>query len=152
VVNRKPTEVSKEHVATIFRVEEYAKQKIGFKQKASRVLLLVYYLAYSSTLKMEATCSFETLIDFQRTTRHYIADDRIGLLCIMPKFQGIGSLRSHQAFSYSGSSQHFVEPICSLPCSQETTTDLYFSVRRIQSSPPQSISPRPILLLHSTYF
>jgi hypothetical protein len=29
-------------------------------------------LAYSSTLKMEATCSFETSADFQRTTLRYI--------------------------------------------------------------------------------
>jgi hypothetical protein len=33
-------------------------------------------LAYSSTLKMEAICSTETLADFQRTTRRYIPEDR----------------------------------------------------------------------------
>jgi hypothetical protein len=35
---------------------------------------------YFSTLKMEATCSYDTLIEFQRTARRYILDDRI-LLC-----------------------------------------------------------------------
>jgi hypothetical protein len=30
-------------------------------------------LAYSSTLKMEATCSSETSVDFQRTTLRYIS-------------------------------------------------------------------------------
>jgi hypothetical protein len=34
------------------------------------------YLAYSSTVKMEATCSSETSVDFQRTTRRYILEDR----------------------------------------------------------------------------
>jgi hypothetical protein len=38
---------------------------------------LVSYLAYSSTLKMEATCSSETSVDFQRTTHHYIPEDII---------------------------------------------------------------------------
>jgi hypothetical protein len=32
--------------------------------------------AYSSTLKMEATCFSETSVDFQRTTRRYITEDR----------------------------------------------------------------------------
>jgi hypothetical protein len=31
-------------------------------------------LAYSSTLKMEATCSSETMVDFHRTTRRYIPE------------------------------------------------------------------------------
>jgi hypothetical protein len=39
--------------------------------------MLVSCLAYSSTLKMEATCSSETLADFQWTTRCYIPDDII---------------------------------------------------------------------------
>jgi hypothetical protein len=37
---------------------------------------LVSCLAYSSTLKMKATCSSETSVDFQRITRRYIPDDR----------------------------------------------------------------------------
>jgi hypothetical protein len=37
---------------------------------------LVSYSAYSSTLKMEATCSSETSVDFQLTTRRYIPEDR----------------------------------------------------------------------------
>jgi hypothetical protein len=37
---------------------------------------LVYCLAYSSTLKMEATCSSEKSVDFQRITRRYIPEDR----------------------------------------------------------------------------
>jgi hypothetical protein len=36
---------------------------------------LVSFLAYSPTLKMEAICSFETSVDFQRTTRRYIPED-----------------------------------------------------------------------------
>jgi hypothetical protein len=38
---------------------------------------LVSCLAYSSTLKIEATCSSETSVYFQRTTRRYITEDRI---------------------------------------------------------------------------
>jgi hypothetical protein len=33
-------------------------------------------LAYSSNLKMEATCSSETSVDFQRTARRYIPEDK----------------------------------------------------------------------------
>jgi hypothetical protein len=39
--------------------------------------LLVSCLAYSSILKIEATCSSETLITIQRTTRRYVPEDRI---------------------------------------------------------------------------
>jgi hypothetical protein len=47
--------------------------------------MLVSCLAYSVTLKMEATCSSKTLVDFQRTTWHYIPEDRtLGwVLCVM---------------------------------------------------------------------
>jgi hypothetical protein len=37
---------------------------------------LVSCLAYFSTLKTEVTCSSEALVDFQRTTRDYIPEDR----------------------------------------------------------------------------
>jgi hypothetical protein len=38
--------------------------------------MLVSCLAYSSTLKMEATCCSEMSVDFQWTTRHYIPEHR----------------------------------------------------------------------------
>jgi hypothetical protein len=38
--------------------------------------MLVSCLVYSSKLKMEATCSSETSVDFQRVTRCYIPEDR----------------------------------------------------------------------------
>jgi hypothetical protein len=38
--------------------------------------MLVSCFAYYSTLKMEETCSSEMLVDFQRTTRRYIPQDR----------------------------------------------------------------------------
>jgi hypothetical protein len=37
---------------------------------------MVLCLAYSSTLKMEATCFSQTSADFQRTTPRYITGDR----------------------------------------------------------------------------
>jgi hypothetical protein len=39
-------------------------------------LRLVYCLAYFSALKVEAKCSSEMSVDFQRTTQHYIPEDR----------------------------------------------------------------------------
>jgi hypothetical protein len=36
---------------------------------------LVSCSAYSLALKMEATCSSETSVDFQQTTQHYIPED-----------------------------------------------------------------------------
>jgi hypothetical protein len=38
--------------------------------------MLVSYFSYPSTLKIEAICSFETSLDFHRTTRHCIPEDR----------------------------------------------------------------------------
>jgi hypothetical protein len=37
--------------------------------------MLVSYLAYSSTMKMEEIYSSETLVDFQRSTRHCIPEN-----------------------------------------------------------------------------
>jgi hypothetical protein len=37
---------------------------------------LVSYLFYSSTLKMEATCSSKSSVDFRRTTRRCIPEGR----------------------------------------------------------------------------
>jgi hypothetical protein len=37
--------------------------------------MLVSCLAYSSTLKIEATCYSETSVDFQRIARRYIPED-----------------------------------------------------------------------------
>jgi hypothetical protein len=36
--------------------------------------MLVYCLAYSSILKIEAACSFETSVGFQRTAKRYIPE------------------------------------------------------------------------------
>jgi hypothetical protein len=44
---------------------------------------LVSFLAYSSAMKMEATCSSETSVGFQRATRRYVTEGRTLLyLCI----------------------------------------------------------------------
>jgi hypothetical protein len=37
--------------------------------------MLASRLAYPSNLKKKATCSSETSVDFQRTTRRYIPED-----------------------------------------------------------------------------
>jgi hypothetical protein len=43
--------------------------------KPATCLTLVSCLTQSSTLKMEATCSFKTFADFQRTIKRYIPED-----------------------------------------------------------------------------
>jgi hypothetical protein len=48
--------------------------KAGYKQ--SRACHLLSCMAYTSTLKMEAICSSESSVDFQRTTRRYITEYR----------------------------------------------------------------------------
>jgi hypothetical protein len=47
-------------------------REVSSKQNFTQVSCL----AYSSTLKMEATCSSETSLDFHWTTRRYIPEDR----------------------------------------------------------------------------
>jgi hypothetical protein len=39
--------------------------------------MLAYWMAHSSTLNMEATCSCETSVDFHWTALRYIPEDRI---------------------------------------------------------------------------
>jgi hypothetical protein len=48
-------------------------REAGSKQ---RYFTLLSCLTYSSILKMKATCSSETSVDIQRTTRRYIPEDR----------------------------------------------------------------------------
>jgi hypothetical protein len=52
------------------------------------------------------------------------------------------SFRTCNSISYSRSSQHFMEPICSLPCLQQPSSN-----RSIQSIPLHSITLRFILIL-----
>jgi hypothetical protein len=47
--------------------------------------MLVSCAAYSLTLKMEALCSSETLVDFQRTTQRYIPEDSTLQYFSLPK-------------------------------------------------------------------
>jgi hypothetical protein len=68
---------------------------------------------------------------------------------LMNQLHGAESfLRSHQSLNYSRISQHFMESVGSLLCSQEPSTDLY-RVRWIQSIPLHHISLRSILILSS---
>jgi hypothetical protein len=50
-------------------------QEINMKQSLACCLFHVHFsfgFAYSSTLKMEAACSSEMLVDFQRAVQRYI--------------------------------------------------------------------------------
>jgi hypothetical protein len=56
--------------------------KVGNQQEensidssACRLLLLDFYLAYSSTMKMEVIISSEMLIDFHRAEQRYIPQE-----------------------------------------------------------------------------
>jgi hypothetical protein len=50
--------------------------KVNAISEEKRLLATCSCLAYSSTLKMDATCSFGTSVDFQRTTRCCMPQDR----------------------------------------------------------------------------
>jgi hypothetical protein len=69
-------------------------KEILFEAPLATLFTLVSCLAYSLTLKMEATFSPETSLDFQRTTRRYIREDRTlennpVLPGIEPRFNGL---------------------------------------------------------------
>jgi hypothetical protein len=59
-------DISEEYIASIFTVEEEAKQETSVKAGGKQ--------SQASTLKMEAICSSETSDDFQQTTQHYIPE------------------------------------------------------------------------------
>jgi Fe2+ transport system protein B len=61
------------HVASSFRVKEWAKQETIL---LATHFMLVSCFACFSTLKIEAICSSEMSVHFQQTTRYYIPDDR----------------------------------------------------------------------------
>jgi hypothetical protein len=61
--------------------------RAGSYSPAHQLLEPVSWLAYCPTLKMEATISSETSVDFQRTKRQYIAQDRT--LCHCTDFDEI---------------------------------------------------------------
>jgi hypothetical protein len=67
------TNVSEEHIASIFRVEKISSVR---SQRGAFHLLARWLLAelILSTSRMEAICSSETLVDTQRTTRRYILE------------------------------------------------------------------------------
>jgi hypothetical protein len=46
--------------------------------------ILMSCLTYSLSLMMGMMCSYETFVDFQWTTQHYIPEDRCLLYCIYP--------------------------------------------------------------------
>jgi hypothetical protein len=85
-----------------------SQHEVGSKQSC----MLVSYLAYSSTVKTEATCSSETSVDFQRTIWRYIVEDRTlhnhccenfkscAVLCLHRDLSG-SSLRSKAAGGWS---------------------------------------------------
>jgi hypothetical protein len=58
----KSTDVSEEHTASVFSVEESAEQETSVK-------------AVGKPLKMEAICSSEMLVDLQRDTQHFMPED-----------------------------------------------------------------------------
>jgi hypothetical protein len=72
-VHWKSTNVSEEHVASIFKIKEQAKQETS---RSGQQAELVSCSSFSSTLKMEATCSFETSVDFQWTMHNHIPEGR----------------------------------------------------------------------------
>jgi hypothetical protein len=82
------TKVSKEHIASIFRVKEKAKEETIIKQAAEKAFslsfILIYYFTFSLSLKMEATCS-KISVDFKWTTQCYIwGDKNLHIILFLP--------------------------------------------------------------------
>jgi hypothetical protein len=48
----------------------------GFLCLLAACFMLVFYASYFLTLKLEAICSFETSVEFDRTTRRFIPEDK----------------------------------------------------------------------------
>jgi hypothetical protein len=63
---------------------------------------LVSYSAYSSTLKMEAICSFETPVDFQRATRRYVPGDGALRISVPPAITKVIRILNTIAVSSAG--------------------------------------------------
>jgi hypothetical protein len=69
-------------LSDLFPLEEFYSleyntvQSIESQALLATCLMLVSCVAYSSTLKMEVTCCFKTLADFQQTTQQYIPENR----------------------------------------------------------------------------
>jgi hypothetical protein len=63
-VREKFSDVSEEHITSIFRVEEYA--------TLAACILLFACLAYSSTLRLEEICSSEKSVNSYKTTRRQV--------------------------------------------------------------------------------
>jgi hypothetical protein len=68
--------------------------------------------AYSSTLKMESTCYSEASVDFQRTTRRYIPEDRT---FHNHRCENLKSYRDHKAYIPAAAFQSYK------PCSIKNT-------------------------------
>jgi hypothetical protein len=68
------TDVSEEHISSIFKVE---KNKLSKKPARKQVACTYWFLTQLifSTLKMEDICYSEASVDTQRTTRRYIPED-----------------------------------------------------------------------------
>jgi hypothetical protein len=49
---------------------------VGFEGLLEACFMLLFWLAYYVTVKMEATRSLETSADYQWTTKYYIPEDR----------------------------------------------------------------------------
>jgi hypothetical protein len=107
---------------------------------------LVSWLLYSSILKMQAIRSAETSVDFQWNTRWHIPEDRtlhftrnsmhlylklnqilkVNFISLTHSLMELNhSWEVANCAAYSRTSQHFLEPESSLPCSQEPSTDPY---------------------------
>jgi hypothetical protein len=68
------TDVSEEHIASIFRFEENISASPASKQLATCLLAGIAEM-FSSNLKMEAICSSETSDASQQTIRRHIPED-----------------------------------------------------------------------------
>jgi hypothetical protein len=82
------------------RISKARNQRESKQLSLSPAFTVVSRLAYSLTLKMDATCSSETSVDFQRTTRRYIPKHRT--LHVYYKYgKSVHSLPTNHLYSQS---------------------------------------------------
>lgn len=102
-------------MTSIFKVEEQPKRETSMKQDLlAACFILLFCMAYSSTLQMEAICSSETSSCFRRTARRHIPEYNsshahrcVKLKCIILNRLGLHDREALVRFPAASITSHF---------------------------------------------